>query len=274
MAISETLSSTWSSPDDWPEGIDLFAVRIAGAGSVEYRLASAQPSSNASGVPLAAGGHFLQSSYPGHKPWFRVTSGAATLYYEPQTGFPLDVDVIGYAYDDGTTDDFEQAPQLWMGFDDSGAATTEFAAYLITDEIGLGAADGVYNATLVIATLGQPSSRTFRVYGLEYATSQAASVTSLTALQGLTKTTAYAEATTNAARDLLYFDITTIVEELQGVTSWATTSPIQLMIEDTGAAATGLDKRTVVDGANIRSSRIEILMDDGSSLTPSVGTIP
>jgi hypothetical protein len=274
MAISETLSSTWSSPDDWPEGIDLFAVRIAGAGSVEYRLASAQPSSNASGVPLAAGGHFLQSSYPGHKPWFRVTSGAATLYYEPQTGFPLDVDVIGYAYDDGTTDDFEQAPQLWMGFDDSGAATTEFAAYLITDEIGLGAADGVYNATLVIATLGQPSSRTFRVYGLEYATSQAASVTSLTALQGLTKTAAYAEATTNAARDLLYFDITGIVEELQGVTSWATTSPIQLMIEDTGTAATGLDKRTVVDGANIRSSRIEILMDDGSSLTPSVGTIP
>lgn len=270
---SISLSSTWQTADDWPGGLTTFFLRLTGAGSIEYRFSALQPSSNAAGIPIDAGNHFLSTVFQGHLPWFRVTTGSATLYYENDTGLPMVTDVVGHAFDDGTTDDFVQTAQAFVGFTDT-AATTEFAGYLITPAAGLSAIAGVYKSSLVLATLSQVSSRTLRVYGLEYATSQASSVTSLTALQGLTKTTAYADATSNAGASFLAWDITTIIEELQGVGSWSTSSPIQLIIEDTGAAATGLDKRILFDLGNVTTSRVAILMDDGSELGTGVGGIP
>jgi len=270
---SIALSSTWQTADDWPGGLTTFFLRLTGTGSIEYRFSALQPSSNAAGIPIDAGNHFLSTVFQGNVPWFRVTTGSATLYYENDTGLPFETDVVGHAFDDGTTDDFVQTSDVYVGFNDT-AAETEFAGYLITPAAGLSAIAGVYKSSLVLSTLSQVSSRTLRVYGLEYASSQASSVTSLTALQGLTKTAAYADATSNAGASFLAWDITTIIEELQGVGSWSTSSPIQLYIEDTGAAATGLDKRILFDFGNTTTSRIAILMDDGSELGTGVGEIP
>ena len=82
------------------------------------------------------------------------------------------------------------------------------------------------------------------------------------------------EITTNSGNSAISGDVTSIIEELQGVSGWGTSSPFQFIIEDTGAAATGLDTRLQIDGRSSINSRLSILMDDGSSLTPSVGTIP
>jgi hypothetical protein len=272
---SISLSSTWQSATDWPVNAVWFPVRLTGAGSVEFRFAPLQPSSNAAGIPIEAGTHYLGTPFLGHVPWFRVTSGTATLYYESDSGLPMDVDVVGHAYDDGTVDTFTQTDLISVGFDDSGSTATEYAAYLITAAAaGLSSIAGVYKAALTLSMSSMVSSRTLRVYGLEYASSQASSVTSLTALQGLTKTTAYAEATTSAGARVLVLDITTIIEELQGVGSWSTTSPIQLMIEDTGTAATGLDTLAVIDAGDTTTTKVTILMDDGSELGTGVGEIP
>ena len=274
MAISSSLTSTWSSPTDWPVNAVWFPVRLTGAGSVEFRFAPLQPSSNAAGIPIEAGTHYLGTPFLGHVPWFRVTSGAATLYYESDSGLPMDVGAVGNAYDDGTVDTFTQTDLISVGFDDSASTATEYAAYLITAAAGLSSIAGVYKAALTLSMASMVSSRTLRVYGLEYATSQASSVTSLTALQGLTKTAAYAEATTSAGARVLVLDITAIIEELQGVGSWSTTSPIQLYIEDTGAAATGLDTLAVIDAGDTTTTKVTILMDDGSELGTGVGEIP
>ena len=275
MAISSSLTSTWSSPTDWPVNAVWFPVRLTGTGSIEFRFAPVQPSSNAAGVPIEAGTHYLGTPFLGHVPWFRVTSGFATLYYESDSGLPMDVDVVGNAYDDGTVDTFTQTDLIQVGFDDSASTATEYAAYLITAAAaGLSAIAGVYKAALTLSMSRMTSSRTLRVYGLEYASSQASSVTSLTALQGLTKTTAYSEATTVAGAQFLVLDITTIVEELQGVSSWGTSSPIQLMIEDTGTAATGLNTLAAIDTGDIATTKVTILMDDGSELGTGVGGIP
>ena len=275
MAISSSLTSTWSSPTDWPVNAVWFPVRLTGTGSIEFRFSPVQPSSNAAGAPIEAGTHYLGTPFLGHVPWFRVTSGTATLYYESDSGLPMDVDTVGNAYDDGTVDTFTQTDLISVGFDDSASTATEYAAYLITAAAaGLSSIAGVYKAALTLSMSRMTSSRTLRVYGLEYASSQASSVTSLTALQGLTKTTAYAEATTSAGAQFLVLDITTIVEELQGVSSWGTSSPIQLMIEDTGTAATGLNTLAAIDAGDIATTKVTILMDDGSELGTGVGGIP
>jgi len=271
---SISLSSTWQSATDWPANAAWFPVRLTGTGSVEFRFAPVQPSSNAAGIPIDAGTHYLGTPFLGHVPWFRVTSGTATLYYESDSGLPMDVDVVGHAYDDGTVDTFAQTDLISVGFDDSASTATEYAGFLITPAAGLSSIAGVYKAALTLSMSSMVSSRTLRVYGLEYASSQASSVTSLTALQGLTKTTAYAEAVTAAGARVLVLDITTIIEELQGVSSWSTSSPIQLMIEDTGTAATGLDTLAAIDAGDTTTTKVAILMDDGSELGTGVGEIP
>ena len=80
MAISSSLTSTWSSPTDWPVNAVWFPVRLTGTGSIEFRFSPVQPSGNAAGVPIEAGTPYLGTPFPGHVPWFRVTSGTATLY--------------------------------------------------------------------------------------------------------------------------------------------------------------------------------------------------
>ena len=274
MATSNSLSGTWWSADDWPAETGVFPVVLTGSGSVELAWADAQPASAATGAPLTAGSLTLVAPISGLKPWFRVTSGVATLYYSEDTAIKLDPGKIGAAYDDGTTEDFLQGEFIWVGFDDSGAASTEWLGYLITSTAGLGAADGVYKAAISLATVSQYSGRTIRIYGLEYSTDQSGSITDYTDLAALTKTAAYLEITANSGNSAISGDVTSIIEELQGVSGWGTSSPFQFVIEDTGAAATGLDTRLQIDGRSSINSRLSILMDDGSSLTPSVGVIP
>ena len=118
---SIALSSTWQTADDWPGGLTTFFLRLTGTGSIEYRFSALQPSSNAAGIPIDAGNHFLSTVFLGNVPWFRVTTGSATLYYENDTGLPMETDVVGHAFDDGTTDDFVQTSDVYVGFNDTAA---------------------------------------------------------------------------------------------------------------------------------------------------------
>ena len=46
------------------------------------------------------------------------------------------------------------------------------------------------------------------------------------------------------------------------------------MIEDTGTASTGLDTTAAIDAGDIATTKVTILLDDGSELGTGVGGIP
>jgi hypothetical protein len=276
MALpTHTLTSDWWTATDWIDPDAPFVV-ISGAGDVEFIWSQAVPAAAAAGVSLVAGVYRLTAPLPGQQLYLRVTSGSASVAYAQDVGARMDTDACGMAwYGDAGADTGFSGPlsQLQVGHDDlttrSGANPYEEIAYLSTVAAGLDAGDSVDNAWLVLPWICRRADRTLRVYGLEYATSEFAGLADWSDLTGLTKTAAYAEALTTGD-GYLRLDVTTIIEELQGVSGWDADSPVQLYVEDTGSAVTGADARTDFL-LSFRHARLTIVLSDGGSPTPGAG---
>jgi len=270
-----SLTSSWWTADDWinPAAI---AISITGTGAVEYLWEVGTPASAASGAPIPAGVYNLYGE-PGYKPYFRVTSGSATLYYAKSSATPVETAKTGFAYsgDAGADEDFTASTLLQVGFDDlttrAGDNPYEFAAYLPTVAAGLASGDSVSAAYLTLQLQFWTQARTLRAYGVKYATDQSGSITDWDTLQNRTKTTAYTDVTLGVS-DIVTLDVTSIINELKAVSGWDGDSPIQLLIEDTGAVATGLNTLCVIDAARQMTQLAILLTSGGSPEPPDPGT--
>lgn len=253
---TDALTSDWWTAPDWIDP-DRPGFSIDGD-PCEYAWAVAEPSASATGSPIAAGLYQLQAPITGMLLYLRCPSGTADVYWAETDGIGLDTTKIGEAFsgDAGADEDFQQTPEPSVGFDDlttrTGANPYEFRAYLTTAAGGISPADGLSAALLVLRLLQWRPGRTLRVYGISYNADQSGNITDWDTLDSRTKTTAFAEVTLGTS-SVVSLDLIAIVAELQNVAGWSTSSPIQLFVEDTGAAATGIDARAVIVGAAVET---------------------
>ena len=265
-----SLTSSWWTADDWINA-QAIGISITGAGSVEYLWEVGTPAAAASGAPIPAGVYNLYGE-PGYKPYFRVTSGSATLYYAKSSATPIETTKSGFAYsgDAGADEDFAASTLLQIGFDDlttrTGANPYEFQAYLPTVPAGLTSGNTLTAAYLTLQMSFWTQGRTLRVYGIKYAADQSSSITDWDTLQSRTKTTAYTDKVLGVS-DIITLEITGIINELKGVSGWDGDSPIQLFIEDTGAYVNDQNTLAVIDVAR-QSTQLVILLTSGSSPEP------
>lgn len=269
---STALTSSWFTPTAYLSPL-LPTVSITGTGAVEFLWSIGTPAGAAAGLPINAGVYQLGAPSESHALYFRVTSGSATLYYQTQTAALMATAKTGYAYsgNSGADEDFVQSSILQVGFDDlttrAQANPYELAGYLTTGAVGLGAADDVFSAWLTLSTPSVTAGRTFRVYGIKYSSDQSANITDWDTLQNRTKTTAYTDFTT-ANEGTVSINITSIVEELQGVSGWSTDSPVQLFIEDTGSFANDLNTLLTID-ATKSDTQVSVVLTSGLTPVPA-----
>ena len=272
---TQALTSDWWTADDWIDPDSPFFA-ITGSGSVEFVWSAAVPASTTAGVSIAAGVYQMGAPMVSQQLYLRCTSGSASAQYARDIGARLDIDACGAAWHgDAGSDTGFSGPllQLQIGHDDqtvrAGANPYEEIAYLSTVAAGLAAGDTVSSAYLVVPWICRRSDRTIRIYGLKYATSQFSGLADWSDLTGKTKTAAYTDVVTNGD-GYLRADVKSIVQELQGVTSWATSSPIQLYLEDAGSPITDVDARIQLM-VNLRHARLTIVLSGGGSPEPGTG---
>ena len=277
MATGEsTLTSSWWTADDWidPQKV---VISITGPGTVEYIWEVGLPSAAASGAPIDAGQYVLEAPAAGYYCYFRKTSASASLYYAIDNATPVNAAKVGYAYSDtgATTQGFVLSEIVSVGFDDltaqSGTEPYTYAGYYPTIPAGLASGTSVSVAYFMLRLGTWTIGRTMRVYGLKYATDQSSGITSLTTLEAKTKTTAYRDVTFGVMSEVT-LDITTIITELQGVSGWDGDSPIQFIVKDTGAAASGKNTVAEIATAPIGSRVVILLTSGGSPEPPTPGT--
>ena len=269
---SYALTGTWYTPSDWIDDQSL-VFSITGTGTVEYQWEIGLPAGASIGSPIGAGVYSMQGPASGFKCYFRVVSGSATLYYTKSSATTTETTKAGYAYSGNSGGDkaWMLSPLLFVGFDDfttrAQANPYEFNAYLPTVAAGLSSGASVASSYLMLR-LGQwMIGRTLRVYGIKYATDQSASITSWDTLQNRTKTTAYTDVTLGVS-EIVTLDIKSIIQELQAVSGWDTTSPVQLYIKDTGAKVNGQNTLTTID-ASRSGTQIVILLTSGLTPVPA-----
>ena len=269
---SYTLTGTWYTPSDWIDDQSL-VFSITGTGTVEYQWEIGLPAGASIGSPIGAGVYSMQGPASGFKCYFRVVSGSATLYYTKSSSTTTETTKAGYAYSGNSGGDkaWTLSPLLFVGFDDlttrAQANPYEFNAYLPTVAAGLSSGSSVASSYLMLR-LGQWTiGRTLRVYGIKYATDQSANITSWDTLQNRTKTTAYTDVTLGVS-EIVTLDIKAIIQELQAVSGWSSSSPVQLYIKDTGAKVTGQNTLTTID-ASRSGTQIVILLTSGLTPVPA-----
>jgi len=269
---SYTLTGTWYTPSDWIDDQNL-VFSITGTGTVEYQWEIGLPAGASIGSPIGAGVYSMQGPASGFKCYFRVVSGSATLYYTKSSSTTTETTKAGYAYSGNSGGDkaWALSPLLFVGFDDlttrAQANPYEFNAYLPTVAAGLSSGASVASSYLMLR-LGQWTiGRTLRVYGIKYATDQSANITSWDTLQNRTKTTAYTDVTLGVS-EIVTLDIKAIIQELQGVSGWDTTSPVQLFIKDTGAYVNDQNTLTTID-ASRSGTQLVILLTSGLTPVPA-----
>ena len=272
--INHALDSDWWTATDWSSE-EVANFTLTGAGSVEFGWFTAEPAAAAAGAPIEAGQYSLARPLAGQKLYLRVTSGSADIDYSSKDGPSFSSTLSGHAFsgDAGADEDFTQTALPSVGFDDlttrTGANPYEFQAYLTTIGAGVLSTDSLTIGTLVVRFIQWIPGRTFRVYGIKYATDQSANITDWDTLGNRTKTTAYADATT-VTGPFLSWDVLAILEELQAVSGWDGDSPIQFFIEDTGAALTDADARAIIDVGSA-DTRVAIMLSGGEPV-PDPGT--
>lgn len=268
---TQTLTTAWWTASDWIDP-QLVLVSITGTGAVEFTWETGTPAAAASGAPINAGLSQMQG-FPGHKCYFRLASGSATLYYAKSSATTTETSHAGYAYSGnaGADEDFAAATLMPVGFDDlttrAQANPYEFTGYLPTVGAGLASGDAVDAAYVTLALTYWTQGRTLRVYGIKYSTDQSSNITDWDTLQNRTKTTAYTDVTLGVS-DIVTLDITAIVEELQAVSGWSTDSPIQLFIEDTGAYVNDQNTLATID-ASRSATQVVVLLTSGLTPVPA-----
>jgi hypothetical protein len=269
---SQALTSSWWTAADWIDDRDV-VFTITGTGAVEYLWEIGTPATAASGAPIAAGSYSMRGPLDGYKVYFKVTSGSATVYYSKSSETTIEFTKAGYGYSGGAGSDeaFALSQVLQVGFDDLTTRTAanpyEFAAYLPTVAAGLASGSSVTSAYAMLR-LGQWTiGRTLRIYGIKYATDQSANITDWDTLQNRTKTTAYTDVTLSVS-EIVTVNITSIITELQAVSGWDTTSPVQLYVKDTGSYANDLNTLATID-ASRSGTQISILLTSGLTPVPA-----
>ena len=261
-----TPSADWTELEDPDYTNRLLTVVVDGTGDVEIIFEVAEPTSGATGMPIAEGTHLMVVP-EGKRPFIRINSGSANVSFPSFSGITCDVSNCGYGYNGGSGSDHDVTlnADIEVGFDDvttrSAANPYEMRGFLITNAAGLAAADDVWAAVLTLRVLKMYQGRTIRVYGLKYNSSQAGSLADWSNLNGLTKTTAYVDIA-EPPMDLLQADIKAIVEELQAVSGWSTSSPIQLILIDQGSYVNDVDARFIFSRES-QQTNVTILIDDG-----------
>lgn len=273
MASGEyTLTSGWYTPSDWIDDKNI-VFTIEGTGVAEYQWEVGLPASASGGAPVAAGSYSMQGPAAGYKCYFRLASGSATLHYTKSSATTTETTKAAYAYSGNAGADEARtvSPLLFVGFDDlttrAQANPYEFNAYLPTVAAGLGSSDSVASSYLILR-LGQWTiGRTLRVYGIKYSSDQSANITDWDTLQNRTKTTAYTDVTLGVS-EIVTLDIKAIIQELQAVSGWSSSSPVQLYIKDTGAYVNDQNTLTTID-ASRSGTQIVILLTSGLSPVPA-----
>lgn len=262
---------------DWMELIDpdyvnrALTIIVDGTGDAELIFEVVEPAAGATGFPLTAGAQILTVP-EGKRPFVRVNSGSADIYYPSFNGIVCEVSTCGYTYNGNAGADHDAVlnADIEVGFDDltvrAAANPYELRGYLITDAAGVAAGDTLHAAVLSLRVLRMSAGRTVRIYGLKYNSSQAASVTDWSNLNSLTKTTAYVEIS-EPPMDMLQCNITDLLEELQAVSGWTTSSPIQLILIDQGSTVTDEDTRLIISRES-QQTNVTILMADGGGPSP------
>lgn len=272
--IEHALDSDWWSPTDWLSA-ELFSFTVDGTGSVEFTWAVSEPAAAAAGSPIDAGQYQFARPLAGLTLWLRVVSGAADIFYASKDGPRFLTTIGGHAYSGnaGADESWTQTALPSIGHDDlttrAQANPYEFRAYITTDDANLSSTEDLQAAMLVLKLVQWVPGRTIRVYGVKYSTDQSGNITDWDTLEGRTRTTAYQDATTSTG-PFLTFDVLAIIEELQAVSGWGTTSPIQFYLKDTGSYANDIDARAVVDLGS-SDTRLAIMLVSGDPL-PEPGT--
>lgn len=267
-----TPSSSWTELTS-PDYVNrLLTILVDGTGDVELILEVALPASGATGMPLPAGTHLIIVP-EGKQPYIRVNSGSADIYYPAFSGITCEVANCGYTFSGGGGSNTGASlnSDIEVGFDNvtTRAASNpyELRGYLITNAAGVASGDTLQAAILGLRILKMYQGRTIRVYGLKYNSSQASSVTGWSALNGLTKTTAYVDFS-QPPMGLIQVDIKTIVDELKAVSGWTTSSPIQLILIDQGSAVASVDSRMIISRESLQTN-VTILIGSGGGGPPS-----
>lgn len=269
---SQALTSSWWTASDWIDSREI-VFSITGTGLCEFLWEVGTPASAATGAPVSAGVFAFRGPADGYKCYFRAVSGSATIYYTKSSATTTEATKAGHAYSGnaGADEDFELSTILQVGFDDlsvrAQANPYEFNAYLPTVAAGLSSGDSVASSYLMLR-LGQWTiGRTLRVYGIKYSSDQSANITDWDTLQNRTKTTAYTDVTLGVS-EIVTLDIKSIIQELQAVSGWSSSSPVQLFIEDTGAYVNDQNTLTTID-ASRSGAQVVILLTSGLTPVPA-----
>lgn len=269
---SQALTSSWWTASDWLDNREI-VFSITGTGLCEFLWEVGTPVSAATGAPVSAGVFAFRGPADGYKCYFRTVSGSATIYYTKSSSTTTEATKAGHAYSGNSGGDkaWQLSTILQVGFDDlsvrAQANPYEFNAYLPTVAAGLSSGASVASSYLMLR-LGQWTiGRTLRVYGIKYATDQSGNITSWDTLQNRTKTTAYTDVTLGVS-EIVTLDIKAIIQELQAVSGWDTTSPVQLYIKDTGAYVNDQNTLTTID-ASRSGTQIVILLTSGLTPVPA-----
>jgi len=272
MAISAGLSSSWWTASDWLNPASP-TFSLAGSGSVEYAWSAGTPPSTFPGSPLVSPNAYgMYAPIAGVTLYLRVVSGTATIYYDKADGPTFSASLSGNAFSGGAGSDtgWVQTPTPSVGYDNvttrAAANPYEFVTYAHIPATGLSASDTIAFAIAVLNASWFVPGRTIRIRALKYAADQSGSISSWSSLMAKTLTTAYADCVTNTT-PFMTFDIKSILNELQAVSGWSTSSPVQLLIRDIGSAAAGLDTRAVLDLSAV-GARMAITLSSGGGPTP------
>jgi hypothetical protein len=227
---------------------DAAFIHIAGGGSVLAAIEPTEPSETSSAYPCAQGVNIFPIAF-GKKLYLYRVSGTVTLRYSTYGGTLLDVSKCAYAQSDGVSiDEVVTNVAPVSGFDDTATNLLTTVGLIHTVPAGVSGSATVLAATLALTFSGLSAGKTYRVRGIESATSVTASLTDYDSLAtGLTETTEFVDFTIDYS-GFAILDVADIVQELlDDVGSWTTSSPVQFLIEPTGSETAGEDTTIVLD---------------------------
>jgi hypothetical protein len=167
----------------------------------------------------------------GKSAWVKLLSGTADVVYSKYDGITIDITKCAYAVTDTVAVDEVQSNTVPVaGFDATPTDDLTYVGLIHTVAAGIAAAATIDAASLILTFSRSLAGRQFVVHGIESATSVTAGLTDYASLaSGLTLTTA-SETFTVDYTGRVVIDFAAILQELVGVSGWATTSPIQIWI--------------------------------------------
>ena len=193
----------------------------------------------------------------GRSAWLKLISGTASIVYSQFGGVLFDPAKCKTVASDGTTSEVTDGGSVVVGYPAETGTYPPTLAFLETEAAGLNSSDTVNSAILNLSLSKTYPGGTFRIHGIESATSQSAAIVDYADLNtDLPRTSAYADFTA-AYKGPVIVDVAAIVQELLSASGWDTESPIQFVILPVMMTANGTDQQITIN-ADVRESVIFI----------------